>query len=39
MQALVPGAQVVALDSGHVPQLADPAALSAALVPFLRGDL
>ncbi len=39
MQALVPGAQVIALDTGHVPQLADPAALSAALVPFLRGDL
>ncbi|KAA2315062.1 alpha/beta hydrolase [Pseudooceanicola sediminis] len=38
MQALVPGARTVALDTGHVPQLADPAALSAALVPFLRGE-
>jgi pimeloyl-ACP methyl ester carboxylesterase len=37
MQQLVPGAQVVSLDTGHAPQLAAPDRLAAALIPFLTG--
>lgn len=41
MQALVPGARVATLDSGHAPQVAMPDRLAAALLPFLasRPDL
>jgi pimeloyl-ACP methyl ester carboxylesterase len=35
MQQLVPGAEVVSLETGHVPQLSAPEKLSEALVPFL----
>jgi len=34
MQALVPGAEVVSLDTGHVPQLAAPEAVADALAQF-----
>jgi pimeloyl-ACP methyl ester carboxylesterase len=37
MQALVPGAAVVSLPTGHAPQLSAPAALLAAILPFLGG--
>lgn len=36
MQALVPGALRISLDCGHVPQLACPQALTAALLPALE---
>jgi pimeloyl-ACP methyl ester carboxylesterase len=36
MQALVPGAAVVSLPTGHAPQLSAPAALLAAILPFLE---
>jgi len=36
MQALVPGAEIVALDSGHAPQLAMPEKLAACVIPWLR---
>ncbi len=35
MQQLVPGAQVVSLDSGHVPQASAPQALAEAILPFM----
>jgi pimeloyl-ACP methyl ester carboxylesterase len=35
MQALVPGAEVVTLPTGHAPQLAAPSLLADALLPFL----
>ncbi len=35
MQALVPGAEVVTLPTGHAPHLAAPDLLAAALIPFL----
>ncbi|MFC4260911.1 alpha/beta fold hydrolase [Marinobacter lacisalsi] len=35
MQALVPGAQVVSLDTGHVPQVAAPGAVAEALAAFV----
>ncbi len=35
MQSLVPGADVVSLDSGHVPQLAMPEKLAGSIVPWL----
>ena len=37
MQDLVPGAIVRTLETGHAPQLSNPAALAEALVPFLKG--
>ncbi|SET09443.1 Pimeloyl-ACP methyl ester carboxylesterase [Marinobacter segnicrescens] len=37
MQALVPGAQVVSLDTGHVPQVAAPQATADALAGFVAG--
>ena len=37
MQALVPGAQVVTIPTGHAPQLATPELLAEALIPFLSG--
>ena len=37
MQALVPGAQVLSMDTGHAPQLADPEGLAVLLVAHLRG--
>jgi pimeloyl-ACP methyl ester carboxylesterase len=37
MQALVPGAEVVTLPTGHAPQLAAPGLLAEVLLPFLRG--
>ena len=36
MQALVPGADVVSLPTGHAPQFSAPARLVAAIVPWLR---
>ena len=36
MQALVPGARVVSLDTGHAPQVSAPAALAELLVAFFR---
>lgn len=36
MQARVPGAQRVSLDSGHAPQLSQPHQLTQAIAPFLR---
>lgn len=36
MQALVPGAEVVSLDCGHVPQAAAVESLFAAMVPFIQ---
>jgi len=36
MQALSPGAAQISLDCGHVPQLAQPEALSAALLPVVE---
>lgn len=36
MQALVPGAQVVTLQTGHTPQLAAPQLLADVLLPFLN---
>lgn len=36
MQALVPGARVVSLDTGHAPQVATPAALAEVLGEFFR---
>jgi pimeloyl-ACP methyl ester carboxylesterase len=36
MQSLVPGADVVSLDSGHVPQLSMPDKLADCVVPWLR---
>lgn len=38
MQALVPGAEVVTLPTGHAPHLAAPALLADTLVPFLAGS-
>jgi pimeloyl-ACP methyl ester carboxylesterase len=35
MQARAPGAQVVSLPTGHAPQFSAPAALAAAIIPFL----
>jgi hypothetical protein len=35
MQAMVPGAAVVSLDSGHAPQLAMPEKLAACVIPWL----
>jgi pimeloyl-ACP methyl ester carboxylesterase len=35
MQQLVPGAEIVSLETGHVPQLSAPDKLADALVPFL----
>lgn len=35
MQALVPGAEVVTLTTGHAPQLSAPAALAEAVLPYL----
>ncbi len=35
MQALVPGAEVVSLDTGHVPQVAAPGAVAKALAEFV----
>lgn len=35
MQALVPGAEVVSLDTGHVPQVAAPLAVAKALTDFV----
>lgn len=35
MQALVPGAEIAALPTGHVPQLAAPRLLAEAMLPFL----
>jgi len=37
MQQLVPGAKVVSLDTGHVPQVAAPAAVADALAEFVSG--
>lgn len=37
MQALVPGAEVVSLDTGHVPQLAAPQTVADALRAFVAG--
>ena len=37
MQALVPGAEVVTIPTGHAPQLAAPELLADALIPFLSG--
>ena len=37
MQELVPGAIIKSLDTGHAPQLSNPALLAEALVPFLLG--
>lgn len=37
MQALVPGARVVSLPTGHAPQLSAPDLLAQALIPFLQG--
>jgi pimeloyl-ACP methyl ester carboxylesterase len=37
MQALVPGAAVVSLATGHAPQVSSPAALLASILPFLEG--
>jgi pimeloyl-ACP methyl ester carboxylesterase len=39
MQALVPGAKVAALPTGHAPQLAAPKALAEYLIPWLRDPL
>ncbi|MDO6963348.1 alpha/beta fold hydrolase [Rhizobium alvei] len=39
MQALVPGAANVTLETGHVPQLSAPEALAEALIPFLVQDV
>ncbi|MFW5823584.1 MAG: alpha/beta fold hydrolase [Marinobacter sp.] len=39
MQALVPGAEVVSLATGHVPQVAAPQAVADALTRFLAGHL
>jgi pimeloyl-ACP methyl ester carboxylesterase len=36
MQALVPGAQIATLDSGHAPQLAMPEKLAACVIPWLH---
>jgi pimeloyl-ACP methyl ester carboxylesterase len=36
MQALVPGAVVTALDTGHAPQLAAPKKLAECMIPWLR---
>lgn len=36
MQALVPGADIVSLDTGHVPQAAAPEALADAILGFVR---
>lgn len=36
MQALVPGAEIATLDSGHAPQLAMPEKLAACVIPWLR---
>jgi hypothetical protein len=36
MQALVPGAAVASLPTGHAPQLAAPDKLAACLIPWLR---
>lgn len=38
MQALVPGAAVVSLRTGHTPQLSAPDALLASILPFLEGE-
>jgi pimeloyl-ACP methyl ester carboxylesterase len=38
MQARVPGLPVVSLPTGHAPQVAAPALLAEAIVPFLRGE-
>jgi pimeloyl-ACP methyl ester carboxylesterase len=37
MQALVPGADRLAIDTGHAPQLAAPDRLAALLLPVLAG--
>ncbi|MBE7728764.1 alpha/beta fold hydrolase [Komagataeibacter sp. FXV3] len=37
MQALVPGAQVVTMHTGHAPQVADPEGTVAHLLPFIEG--
>lgn len=37
MQALVPGAAIASLPTGHAPQVAAPALLAETLVPFLSG--
>jgi pimeloyl-ACP methyl ester carboxylesterase len=37
MQALVPGARVITIPTGHAPQLAAPELLADALAPFLSG--
>jgi pimeloyl-ACP methyl ester carboxylesterase len=39
MQALVPGAKVVSIDTGHVPQLAAPQAVADALATFVTDHL
>jgi pimeloyl-ACP methyl ester carboxylesterase len=39
MQALVPGAEVVTLPTGHAPQLAAPGLLADALLPFLTAGM
>ena len=39
MQALVPGAEVVTLPTGHAPHLAAPNLLADALLPFLAGRI
>jgi pimeloyl-ACP methyl ester carboxylesterase len=36
MQALVPGAQIATLDSGHAPQLSMPEKLAACVIPWLH---
>lgn len=38
MQQLVPGANIVSLDTGHVPQLSAPEAVAALLCPFLLAE-
>ncbi|MFT8417507.1 MAG: alpha/beta hydrolase [Acetobacter sp.] len=37
MQALVPGAQVVSMQTGHAPQVADPMGTLAHILPFIDG--
>jgi hypothetical protein len=37
MQALMPGALVATLPSGHAPQLSMPQELAEILLPFLKG--
>jgi len=39
MQQLVPGAEVVSLDTGHVPQVAAPEAVASALAAFAASHL